>query len=805
MGRAPKGAGFAIAHKSISRQHLLLEIGQVKPGDSSRPEKRSGVILEHLGSKQGTFVDGVSIPKDQRQVLNGSDYYEVKLGTFAEVFRIHWQPVVLTFSFTGKEVRNNEIGKFTERLESLDIKVVLDYVRDKTTHVVAKKRNTSKGLQALINGKYIVDHTFVDAIEAAAKAPNEGEAQLELDYDGNWPKEVAHLPPKGQEQTERPSEAYAPDQSRQDIFDGYTFIFYDQAQFDNLLAPITNGKGKALLKEVKRNETTPDEFVLYVKGIAGEKGIGEFEDGSEGKGVVVVKFHPLKNGEWYVDFANRVALRLDQRLIEQSEFLDAILNNNASVLRRPLEVEISSTAAPASTAPQPPTQTAIKPSSTPQEATSAMPAPASRRGRARRTVTSRFKGFDDEFADLKEDGSQKMDIDLPPQSQTSGEAFATARSQLPESQTQNSNKRPREEIPPSDDYDEDVLDQLAPAAAKLKRLRLADGRAPEPAPEPQPVPKQKKVSKKQIDILEVTKKKREEQDQRAQEEAEKLSHAMEGLNTSVIRNAITVTTMPVHRTMPRPGQDQDENSRWDERWNGRANFKKFRKKGQAGQANGLLMNKVIVPLKLARKNEWAREDYWLEGEQGSQGVVRDGPPRPPRQRVIDSFGVSQSESQAQQPPPRAAAAAAARRGTRERTIPQPDPTPEPEPEPEAIPETIPQSQSRSQRQTRQTYDIESDEDDMPIRPQPRRTARKASVEPTPSQRTTRGQSQAASQGDSQAPATRGSQATNKRPGSVLAKAGPAKRAKSAAQPIIIENDEPEDDGGLGFKFGRGRK
>src|SRR5256714_1092986 len=44
-----------------------------------------------------------------------------------------------------------------DRLEQLDIKTILEYVTEWTTHVVAAKRNTGKGLQALINGRYIVD------------------------------------------------------------------------------------------------------------------------------------------------------------------------------------------------------------------------------------------------------------------------------------------------------------------------------------------------------------------------------------------------------------------------------------------------------------------------------------------------------------------------------------------------------------------------------------------------------------------------------------------------------------------------
>jgi hypothetical protein len=292
-------------------------------------------------------------------VLDG-DEHEIKLGQFEDLFRlvypllqskivltglarIRWQPVVLSFSFTGKELRSDPISSLRQKLESLDIKLLIDYDRQNTTHVVAKKRNTSKGLQALINGTYIVDHSFVEAIVEAASGDPNMECALEQDFDLYWPNALDHLPPRGQEPTERPAGAYSLNPDRRDIFDGYTFIFYDQSQFDNLLAPITNGRGKALLYKLTPAETQADELIRYVKNVAGEKGLGEFEDGSEGKGVVVVRYQPKPGPllEWFSEFGCQVSLRLDHRLIEQSEFLDAILNNDASVLRRPLDIEAS--------------------------------------------------------------------------------------------------------------------------------------------------------------------------------------------------------------------------------------------------------------------------------------------------------------------------------------------------------------------------------------------------------------------------------------------------------------------------------
>lgn len=246
-------------------------------------------------------------------------------------------------------------------LGPLDIKVLIDFRRGQTTHVVAKKRNTSKGLQALIDGKYIVHNdSFIQAIVAATTASPHIEengiakSPLELSWADNFPDELRYLPPRGDEPTQRDPIVYAPDPDRKDLFEAYTFIFYEKRQYDTLMAPISEGGGKALHREVVPGETEVRDFVAYVKNVAGEKGLGQFEDGSEGKGVVVVRFNPVKGAasEWYSEFNKKVSLFLDHRLIEQNEFLEAILGNDASVLRKPLEVEPSGLVAPPATASQ---------------------------------------------------------------------------------------------------------------------------------------------------------------------------------------------------------------------------------------------------------------------------------------------------------------------------------------------------------------------------------------------------------------------------------------------------------------------
>lgn len=184
------------------------------------------------------------------------------------------------------------------------------------------------------------------AVLAAAEPDEDGSSALENDFD-TFPDPVQYLPP-GANETQKDDSVYQPDPARRDMFEGYTFIFYEIRQHDTLLAPITDGGGKALFREVLPNQITVEEFVRYVKNVAGEKGLGEFEDGSEGKGVVVVRYNPVKGegADWYADFGTQVSLYLDHRLVEQNEFLDAILGNDASVLRRPLEPEASGVVAP---------------------------------------------------------------------------------------------------------------------------------------------------------------------------------------------------------------------------------------------------------------------------------------------------------------------------------------------------------------------------------------------------------------------------------------------------------------------------
>ncbi|KAE9367013.1 hypothetical protein N431DRAFT_385159 [Stipitochalara longipes BDJ] len=653
---------FIIEDKTVSRQHLTIEVASVTAHDCANARTRSRVTLRDLGTKIGTTVNGDRLEKETDYVLEKEDNV-ITLGKYKYNFRLTWVPVVLTFSFSVKEQNANPYKNLYETFGPLDIKVLIDYERGITTHLVAKKRNTSKGLQALINGKYIVHNpAFVDALFAAATPTEEGPAPLELDFEANFPNPIQYLPPKGEEPTQRDETAYEPNSIRQDMFDGYTFVFYERRQYDTLLAPITQGGGKALISEAIPNETTVDGFVEYVKNVAGEKGLGEFEDGSEGKGVVVVRFNPVKGAgaDWFAGFGRKVQMRLDHRFVEQNEFLDAILGNDASVLRRPLEVELSGEVAPPPTAATNVASQTIRssqPAPTTQNAEEMAPPEPPRRGRTRRGARPKFTGFEDDFSVPVSSAAESMAVDEPAVesqslfvSQNTEVDMDRETSQPPETQSRTSRKRPASPI--IEEEEQDIMETMAPTTAALKRRRLARGE-PTPPPPAVRVVKEKsapakpvKKVKKEIDVLEIARQRREEEE-KAKAEREKMQEQLESMDIHE-RPEIEIVEMEVKRSVPPPrtAARADESERWDDQWNGRKNFKRFRRRGGVA---GPLQERILVPLEEVKKKDFGiGDDYWDDGDSQRRKKKDKGKGRETQevsQRDMELQGRSSNKSQ----------------------------------------------------------------------------------------------------------------------------------------------------------------
>ncbi|KAL8859706.1 MAG: hypothetical protein Q9178_003821 [Gyalolechia marmorata] len=590
------------------------------------------------GAKFGTEIDGERVAPGSSTLLK-NDEHSFRLGKTAHIFRIRWQPVVLSVSFGSKDTKagKDPLAHLQSRLEHTDIKAVGPYIIGQTTHVVQAKRNTAKGLQALINGKYIVYESFIDAL-VYATAPtdfdhDESLTPLEEDFRKHWPDPMQHVPPKGKEPNDRPFEAFAPNPERANVFEGYSFVLCEKTQFETLQGPITNGGGKAMYFELKPGQTSTDELVGYVKSVAGEKGLGELEDGSEGKGVVVVKFRGDKGEfEWAAELVRTASLALDLRFIEQNEFMDAILMNDASMLRRPLEM--------AQAHDEPDSRNHI---STQTETTSIVQNPQPEpqmdepqaQTRQRGLIKSRFKAFSDD----SDDDDIKSSLSGIPQEGFQMQTQTPNQRPLPSEPSQPSHTRKRL-APAAEEDEEDLVDQLLPAATAIKRRRLQETEAALLRGEPPPTTSfsnesttsaptvKKPPPPPELDIKKSLRERREAADRAAARDQDTLHEDLSTTDIEALRNLAVVEEFDIkphiHPSRHHQngtainGNGHASDSRWDPAWNGRKNFKKFHHQGDPNAGNVRRgAQGVIVPLEEVQKKAYGiGEEYWLESGSG---------------------------------------------------------------------------------------------------------------------------------------------------------------------------------------------
>jgi nijmegen breakage syndrome protein 1 len=295
------------------------------------------------------------------------------------------------------------------------------------------------------------------------------------------------------------------------------------------------------------------------------------------------------------------------------------------------------------------------------------PPETGRRGRSRRTARTQFKGFDDDFSGPVNFDSvpESMEVDksfaAEPESQslfvsqTSEMAMDREASNPPETQTRATRKR---RAPSSIIEEEDIMDQIAPTAAAQKRRRLADeaarrrrGESPPPAPifqkkktpPPEPAPKK---AKKEIDVLEHARQQREKAEALEKAERETLQEQLQGTEIEKMRDLAIIEEVEVKRRAPRSrAVPADESERWDEKWNGRKNYKKFRRQGAApGNARDNI--KVIVQLEEVKQKDFGiGDDYWDTGDSQRKSKKKDkGKGKETQSQDISQVQVSQGKN-----------------------------------------------------------------------------------------------------------------------------------------------------------------
>lgn len=669
-GKSPNGERVQyIEHSSVSRKHLIITVAPNTPGDCTRLLTKPAITIIE-GSKFGTHINGNSV-KGETRTLDG-DKFDIRLGTSDIVLKLEWRPVI--FSFAGAvsktaKANGTVLAAEKEKLECMDIKVSTEYFSNQTTHVIAKKRNTPSGLQALLQARWLLSGSFVDAVAAAGKRDGLDDnglprlSPLELDYDACWPSELEHPCPAGSEPVPRPDEYLKPNTQRSEVFDGYTFVFLDPAQHALLMAAVMAGSGKAVCYERMSSSTTAKNVIEYIKELAGKKNDRDLILSDEpGPGGIVIVRPSDKAGGRNSEVLQEIDIALDQRAIEQTELLDVILSNDASVLRRALrdptqsatggrdtqnlaqptftsghvtrgaQVNLVSDSPPAEsqratrTDQAPPT---TQPGQEIQKQERMEPSSAAGAGRRRRILTQKqFKGFDDiDDSQILKAPSQQRTSPGPSQSRSKGKVDNHEPSQHDSITQPGIRKRPAPDME-IEETEEQLLDRIMPGQAALKRQRLeavangekpffespattASGQKTAPQQGAKGAKSQGKTNKVESNLKAIMVAKREKEEKRYRENKEQ---TMVDINEEDLEREPGKTEFFDLPVRPPPPQHQIDAGALNPAWAGRPNFKKFVKKGapppQQETQNG---TKVFIVLEeVPGKDQGIGDDYWLE-------------------------------------------------------------------------------------------------------------------------------------------------------------------------------------------------
>jgi hypothetical protein len=184
------------------------------------------------------------------------------------------------------------------------------------------------------------------------------------------------------------------------------------------------------------------------------------------------------------------------------------------------------------------------------------------------------------------------------------------RSTLHAAAQKSSRKRPSP-APPADDQDAglDVMD-LLPGSRIVKRRKIVeeeerrqrgDTILPPKPPADAPAkrkPKGTKVSKPIEDTFAVQAREiREKELEKAEKAREEERTLLDGVDIEGLKNLAIVEVVPLKPRVTKPVRDSSVSARWKSEWNGRKNYKKFRRvEGGAGNTKSVNGPKVFVDL-----------------------------------------------------------------------------------------------------------------------------------------------------------------------------------------------------------------
>lgn len=201
-----------------------------------------------------------------------------------------------------------------------------------------------------------------------------------------------------------------------------------------------------------------------------------------------------------------------------------------------------------------------------------------------------------------------------------------------------------------EENEEGLMDQILPAAAAMKRRKIEEqeeatrnGTSVKPSITSQQAAPAKKIkTKKEMNIQEVVRERREAEEDAVRREEESLRESLDGMRVEDMKSLAVVEEMDLRDRSDRPGNQTNgtSSSRWDDAWNGRKNFKKFRRRGEGASARH--GHSVIVPLEEVKKKDFGiGEEYWLEHDKAEK--KRKGKDRATQETPSQSNTMTRSE------------------------------------------------------------------------------------------------------------------------------------------------------------------
>ncbi|KAA8916687.1 hypothetical protein TRICI_001145 [Trichomonascus ciferrii] len=308
IGRSTKN-DVIVTSKSVSRFHGDITIGAVQP-DAYKHASQKTKITFHDKSPKGVDVNGKRYDGGSTFDLDvlRNDVFKLKLAHSTEYVEIKWQPVVITY-VTGVTGRAHEqlTQELRGYLEPMDIKLV-PALHHATTHFLnlSNKGWSNKTLHALVRLIPVVTMDFVKALHENANG-------LETNFWLKFPKSSDFLPNFDQR--------YEVNEKRRECFQGLKFIFLDPVQRDTFVSIITTGGGKCLYLE-------KEKYDLPMSLHDGVQNIIRYVE-SNGDKVLLMKLPDPKN---LTDLENerferqvKAATALGIELVKETDVFDSIV------------------------------------------------------------------------------------------------------------------------------------------------------------------------------------------------------------------------------------------------------------------------------------------------------------------------------------------------------------------------------------------------------------------------------------------------------------------------------------------------